>query len=1343
MFTKALATRLTCFLFILLTSLISASLNAQIISTVAGGNFGDNKMATTIGLSNVPALAVDKSDNVYFLDKASLRIRKISSATGLVSPVAGGGFEYLGNGSPFDIYVTNVQSLACDSDGNLYIGDIKRILKLDVAAGTLSWIAGQGIGFSGDNGPALQAGFERISSIAIDNLNNIYVYDDRRIRKINASDQTIKTIAGTGAQGYSGDNAPAVNAQISVGKLTADFAGNVYFVQDKTAIRKIDASSGIVSTISGSSFSDSSIQENIPAITARFASIEAITVDQQGSIYLTDWNRIRKISASTGLVNTLAGTGATGEPGDGGPASLARFSTPALLAVSPNGNLYFEDISNSKQLRKIDLSTLIVSRLAGNRATGIAEIPGPKSDAQLFLNSSYFVMDTAKNMFITDRANHKIYKIDAITNYVSVIAGTGVAAENVDNGMLASLARIHSPTGICLDENGNIYFVENNNYIRKIDVQTGLISKFAGNGGRGYTGDGGPAVNATLNSPFQITTDKTGDLYIADHFNHVIRKVSATTGIITRFIGNGTQGYTGDGGPASAASLNMPHNLFFDKNGHLYFTELLNNVVRKVNTATGIISTVAGNGTSGNSGDNGLATGAQLFSPSGLVVDSSGNIFLSTASAVRKVDASSGIITTYAGTATQYGYWGDGMPPLIARLNNPGTLQMDGDGNLFVLDRENHRIRKITPALPSDYQAFVYGKVFYDNNSDGVQNPGEQPANGISISSRTAGIEIRTFTKDGIFKILADTGIYQTSALLLDFYSADTITSTFTASKKTDSIVIALRPIPDRNDLQVNLFTETQARPGFKTKYAIQYQNSGTKTAQDVKLFFIKSSRIAIDSTQPAYTSVIGDTILWNLNNVGIDISASVKIFATVAAPPVVNANDTIFSSAFVSQQSMDIHPKNDTSYLRERVTGSFDPNDKAEMHGGLLSPQQLASGEYLQYIIRFQNTGNDTAFNVTVTDTLDSNLDFTSLEMVGASHDYTLSITNVNKLKWTFENILLPDSGRNEQKSHGFIAFRIKPKSVLAIGDKIENTAHIYFDFNLPVITNTVSTVVKNLAPSPLKPELNMSDNKYCITLGEQKLQLVNNTNYKAVVWLGTQALSVDADNQFGFSPNQLSAGIHTLRIVYTNESGENSLNTVLFIQNAVVPEMVASVNKSTLISDQDISIVTATPKSNAGSSPLYSFAKDRGFTSIIRGENSSNSASITGAQLSMGDNWIYIRMKSSEKCSVPAYVLDSVKVTKTFTTTSVIDLDNPGVIINNYPNPANRELYISGFSATKQYSLQVYDSKGVLTQTFRVRNTHMKTISVGHWQNGTYWIRIIDLQKNRVLGSLKVLKQ
>jgi len=352
--------------------------------------------------------------------------------------------------------------------------------------------------------------------------------------------------------------------------------------------------------------------------------------------------------AQAQTISTIAGNNAKGYSGDNSLANKAMLNQPTDVCTDTAGNLYIADQYNNR-VRKVDAKTGIITTVAG---VGTAGYTGDSALA-VFVGLYWPIavaVDASNNLYISDCLNSRIRKVNLSTGYIVTIAGDSSTGYSGDNG-LAINAKLSYPAGIAVDGSGNVYICDfGNAVIRKITAATGIITTIAGNGLSGYSGDGGPAINAKLLAPSGIAVDASGNLFIADEGNNRIRRVAAGTSIITTVAGNGTAGYAGDGNFATSAELDGPQDIFIDAGNNLYIADLNNDVIRKVSAATGKIITVAGNSTAGYSGDGGIATSAKLHSPMGVCVSASGDIYIADQlnNVVREVSATASVQNTNA-----------------------------------------------------------------------------------------------------------------------------------------------------------------------------------------------------------------------------------------------------------------------------------------------------------------------------------------------------------------------------------------------------------------------------------------------------------------------------------------------------------------------------------------------------------------------------------------------------------------------------------------------------------------------------------------------------------------------
>jgi len=549
-----------------------------------------------------------------------------------------------------------------DIAGNIYFADTDNhsVWKIDALSGAIIRVAGTGTsGFSGDGGPATQAKLDNPTGVCVDAAGNVYVADtnNNRLRKVTMGG-TITTVAGTGTTGYSGDGGPAINAQLGTPQgLALDSLGNLYIAQKAEHV-------------------------------------------------------IRKIALPSGIISRVAGTGSSGYSGEGGPAVDAKLSYPEAVFVDPLRNLYIADTSNHA-IRKVDASTQNISTIAGllNHA-GFSGDGGPAVNADLTYPAGVY-KDAAGDIFIADTDNCRIRKVAAATGIITTHAGTGVCDFAGDGGA-ATGAKINKPTGICGKTGGGLIIADTeNSCLRRVDATISIVAQTAQR--FALSAPGGVALYFCTpgSCPYVAADQGRQFLYIADTGNNRIWRLDTVTNAITPAAGTGSAGNTGDGGQAIDATLNSPAKVAVDPSGNLFIADTTNCCIRKIDSS-GIITRVAGAIKSGglpdcgSSGDGGAATATKLKLPSGVALDTAGNIYIADTNdhRIRKVTATTGIISTVVNTAGQQTNManpkGDGGAATAATLNYPRGVTVDtvgdGAGDIYIADTGNHCIRKVTAA---------------------------------------------------------------------------------------------------------------------------------------------------------------------------------------------------------------------------------------------------------------------------------------------------------------------------------------------------------------------------------------------------------------------------------------------------------------------------------------------------------------------------------------------------------------------------------------------------------------------------------------------------------------------
>ena len=582
------------------------------VSTVAGsgllGFSGDGGPATSAKLGErVEGLAVDEVGNVYIADTANYRIRRVDPS-GTIDTIAGtGSYGGGGDGGPAAMATLGaVYGLATDAAGNLYIADTfnDKVRKIS-PDGIISRFAGTGEeGHGGDGGPAGHARLDKPRGLAVDESGHVYIADtdNHRIRRVDPSG-TIATVAGNGHSGYGGDGGAATAAMFDGPHDVAVDASGIIYVADSRnrVVRRIDAA-GILTTVAGVG-PDAQTEDDGADAAIRISFARAVATDAEGAVYIADsfGDSVLRLD-DQGMLRQFVGAG------------RRDVHRPGDVAIDASGNILVADSGNHRIIRVDPFG--VVTTVAGTGQEGATGDGGPATSAR-FASPRGVATDDAGNVYIADSGNHRIRMIGA-DGTVKTIAGTGDEGYGGDGGKALS-ASFDSPTAIAVGPDGSVYIADcGNRRIRRLDT-AGVVTTVAGNGERADPRLDVPATESPLRCD-DVAVDSMGRVYMPDRFNHRVLMVDLA-GVLVAVAGTGDRGALGDGGPATSAEFWFPGGVAVSDSDALYIADTWNHTVRRV-TTDGNIATIAGFGSGGYTGDGAPATEFRLSRPSRLAAAS-------------------------------------------------------------------------------------------------------------------------------------------------------------------------------------------------------------------------------------------------------------------------------------------------------------------------------------------------------------------------------------------------------------------------------------------------------------------------------------------------------------------------------------------------------------------------------------------------------------------------------------------------------------------------------------------------------------------------------------------------
>ena len=759
------------------------------------------------------------------------------------------------------------------------------------------------------------------------------------------------------------------------------------------------------------------------------------------------------------VITTIAGDGTFDFYGDGGPAINAAFQGTGGVCKDVAGNIYIGDqLSNA--IRKVDTNGIITSA-------------GSVWDAQSVTN------DAAGNYYVPNNTSMSVTMFDVTTNTQPTIIGGGWWC---NGDTCPALGTYSWATYACSDPVGDLY-MDQAHTLRKYDAGAGMVYRMAGTGSASYSGDGGLAINAGISIGKGITCDASGNIYFTQHGGYAIRRIDGTTGIITTVAGNGTQGYSGDGGPALNAQLQAPGSLALDINGNLFVSD--NGILRKVDKQSGIITTIANVGaneicidkygniifTNGNGSTVKMVVGDSIlsYSPiSSFTVQTSSKCNTGLQALIGTPHYS----TNYSVTT----YFGDGT-------NSTETLLPGWGGGYAIIEHNyplsgNYSVKHVLydGSTPVDSNQYTYKhtlcntiplKMYADQDNDCIYTAQTdlnitKPVT-VTVDSNGVTIDTLSFINGYNYNAYGNAGDIYTFEIVnlatglqmscpVNGIISDTLQSQTLASPDHFGVTCSSLTNFDLS-VQASILT-----PANASHVDILVDNNSCM-AQNATLTMTFSPKYEFANANPAPTTQNGNTLTWNIN--GLSAVSSFPHYISVnlnaANNQILTVGDTVHTSLTLTPTTGDTNPLNNVINSIDTVVAPFDPNAVYVKPGTCVTP-----GTKLEYTVTFENMGNAVAHNIYIMDTLNNGVEMQSVKILSASHLMTFTKESHgahNILKFEFPGIDLPDS--SSPARHGFVKYLIDTKGNYPIGSAVTNHAGIYFDYMPAVLTTVASTIM------------------------------------------------------------------------------------------------------------------------------------------------------------------------------------------------------------------------------------------------------------------------------------------